>query len=146
MPPARELWLASKLWFLLLGVRASLKVLRYDRTRRWLSTLGSTPRRRLVARDLGADRAARLLERVSAFVPDGKHCLARALVLEGVLLRRGHPAKIEFGVARSKSKGLEAHAWLLSGDRILLGGRERGRFTALTGPRPEGAADTSRPS
>ncbi|MEM6674437.1 MAG: lasso peptide biosynthesis B2 protein [Planctomycetota bacterium] len=126
--------LALKLWVLLLLVRGSLKVFRYRATRGWLDRLGTRTRPRLARRSPAPKRIARLLEVASGLVPDGGHCLTRSMVLEGVLRRRGHPARIEFGVAHGDGDALEAHAWVLSGDEPLLGGEGRARFTALSPP------------
>jgi hypothetical protein len=58
-------------------------------------------------------------------------CLTDALALQALLLREGHDASLRLGVARTHGGRLEAHAWLESGGRVLIGGPESARFTEL---------------
>ena len=48
-------------------------------------------------------------------------CLIRALALQRFLALHGCSSELRIGVAPS-STGLLAHAWLLDGDRVLIGG------------------------
>ena len=66
------------------------------------------------------ERAAALVAVASSFVP-GSTCLTRALALAGVLARRGVESRVVIGARRAAS-GLEAHAWVTSGGRVILGG------------------------
>jgi hypothetical protein len=50
-------------------------------------------------------------------------CLTQALALQAMLARRGHPARVEIGVL--KDPAFRAHAWVVAGDRVLLGGSDR---------------------
>jgi len=62
----------------------------------------------------------------------GGTCLVRALALRRFLARHGHETELRIGVASSPS-GLKAHAWLLEGERILIGdGDDAATFTVLT--------------
>jgi hypothetical protein len=59
-----------------------------------------------------------------------------------VLLRRnGHPADLRFGVRRSERK-LEAHAWVESRGRVVIGRGQLTRFTPLSPTRSEGGMKT----
>ncbi|MDX8510734.1 lasso peptide biosynthesis B2 protein [Mesorhizobium captivum] len=62
------------------------------------------------------------------FVP-GASCLTQALAGHYLLARQGHASKIRIGIDRNSAE-LNAHAWLISGDRIVLGGSISG-FTHL---------------
>ncbi|GAA0584633.1 lasso peptide biosynthesis B2 protein [Rhizomicrobium electricum] len=64
---------------------------------------------------------ARRLQRVAAHMPWRTTCLVRAIAGALMLKRRGIPSTIRFGVNRADG-GLSAHAWLLVGDTIVLGG------------------------
>lgn len=64
---------------------------------------------------------ARRLERVAAHVPWRTTCLVRAIAGALLLRRRGIATTIRLGVNRGDN-GLAAHAWLLVGDTIVLGG------------------------
>jgi hypothetical protein len=48
-----------------------------------------------------------------------------------LLARRGHPALLRIGVLKGEEGRLEAHAWLESKGRIVIGGSELERFTPL---------------
>jgi len=62
----------------------------------------------------------------------GGTCLVRALALRRFLALHGHATELRIGVA-SGPIGLRAHAWLLEGERILIGdGDEAATFTVLT--------------
>ena len=50
----------------------------------------------------------------------GASCLAQSLVGRTMLLRAGYPAEIRIGVANTLP-GFEAHAWVSSEGRIMLG-------------------------
>lgn len=52
-----------------------------------------------------------------------KPCLVQALVARRLLARRGIPATLRIGVARSDSGALLAHAWLEHEGEIIIGGR-----------------------
>ena len=59
-------------------------------------------------------------------------CLIRALALQRFLAGHGHSSELRIGVAPAPT-GLLAHAWLLGGERILIGGGEEAEtFTVLT--------------
>lgn len=48
-------------------------------------------------------------------------CLSQALVVRMLLERAGIPCRLYIGVAKDKSGGLEAHAWVESQDQVFLG-------------------------
>jgi hypothetical protein len=56
-------------------------------------------------------------------------CLRQALAVQRMLRRRGIPARLHLGVASIAE--VEAHAWVTVGDRVVIGARERERFTPL---------------
>ena len=59
-------------------------------------------------------------------------CLIRALALQRFLSVHGFESELRIGVGLGPT-GLLAHAWLLDGERILIGGgREAETFTVLT--------------
>ena len=59
-------------------------------------------------------------------------CLTQALAAQVLLARCGHPSSLKIGVAKHDPRGFQAHAWLVSGGRILIGGDEADRYTDLT--------------
>jgi len=54
------------------------------------------------------------------FVPKG-NCLPQALAAESLLTRSGHPVELRIGVAKTDDGGLEAHAWVESEGRLVVG-------------------------
>ena len=63
------------------------------------------------------------------FVP-GASCLTQALAGQYLLARQGNASKITIGIERDSGPQLKAHAWLMSGHHIVLGGSING-FTHL---------------
>lgn len=57
-------------------------------------------------------------------------CLVRALAGWLMLRRRGITALVRLGV-RSESGKVSAHAWLVLGQRVLMGGEEAGDFQPI---------------
>jgi hypothetical protein len=66
-------------------------------------------------------------------------CLARALALQRLLARRGHASELRVGVAKA-GQDFSAHAWLVRGDRVLIGDEDLGRYTALASWNARGGA------
>ena len=49
-------------------------------------------------------------------------CLTQALAGQYMLARSGKASQIRIGINRDAAPKLAAHAWLISGDHIVLGG------------------------
>jgi len=62
------------------------------------------------------------------FVPKG-NCLPQALAAESLLTRSGHPVELRIGVAKTGEGRLEAHAWVESGGRLVVGDLTQGLST-----------------
>jgi hypothetical protein len=58
-------------------------------------------------------------------------CLNRALAGQALLARYGYESKLEIGVAKNEDLQFEAHAWLVFGEQILIGGPEVDHYTSL---------------
>lgn len=73
----------------------------------------------------GVSAAARL-------VP-GATCLTQAMAGQYLLASRGMESMVRIGVERNGGPQLKAHAWLISGDRVVLGGKSEsfGNFAHL---------------
>lgn len=76
-------------------------------------------------------RVAWALERIRRRAPWTGRCLARALAGSYMLRRRGVACTLHLGVAKNGNTQIEAHAWLRSGDFVVAGGEDLGRFTLL---------------
>jgi hypothetical protein len=80
-----------------------------------------------------AGRVAFVIPRVAARVPWRADCFVQALAAQSWLARSGVPSDLYIGVRRDRAPGLEAHAWLRHGDRIVTGGDVSG-FVPLVAP------------
>jgi len=58
-------------------------------------------------------------------------CLSKSLALQAMLRRRGRPAELRIGVAKSSGEPLEAHAWVELEGRTYLGGPGLERFAPM---------------
>ena len=60
-------------------------------------------------------------------------CLPQALAAEALLAMGGHPAELQIGVRKTEADGFEAHAWVESSGRIVVGHLPGGlgRYTRL---------------
>jgi transglutaminase superfamily protein len=95
-------------------------------------------RRRLVIRT--DDKSAALnhsVERIvwavtaaSRYVP-GATCLTQALAAQRLLGRSGHHASIQIGVTKDDQLGFQAHAWVICGTQVVIGGPDVNRYTVL---------------
>jgi hypothetical protein len=82
---------------------------------------GLLPRIPAVARPASGNAAesiARAVTRARAVVP-GATCLVRALVVQALLVRRGHCAHLRLGFVRSEEGVLSGHAWVESEGRVF---------------------------
>jgi hypothetical protein len=117
-------------------VRAALWILPFGRLRSAIARLVH-PRSGLHARPPDeADRIAWSVGSAARFVPKAT-CLTQALAGEVLLIRAGYPAKVRIGVAKDAAGKLEAHAWVESDGRVVIGDHDLHRFTTL------GSSDTA---
>ncbi len=74
----------------------------------------------------------RSVKRAAGLFP-GATCLPQALAAQWMLSRRGYKAKLVVGVARQSRDNFAAHAWVISGDQIVIGGSrlELSKFSVL---------------
>ena len=61
-------------------------------------------------------------------------CLPQAVAVKRMLMRRGVPATLFFGVANNQqnSEKIEAHAWVAIANRIIIGGASSKSFTIVS--------------
>jgi hypothetical protein len=59
-------------------------------------------------------------------------CLPQALAAWWMLQKRGHPARLLYGVSKEGETGFSAHAWVEVGGVPVVGGRAARGFTVLT--------------
>jgi hypothetical protein len=68
-----------------------------------------------------AKEVARAVSRADRHVPWEAKCLVQAMAGKKMLKRRGIETTLYLGLAKNEEAGLQAHAWLRCGDKILLG-------------------------
>jgi hypothetical protein len=59
------------------------------------------------------------------FIPKG-NCLPQALAAESLLANGGYPVELRIGVAKTDDGRLDAHAWVESGGRLVVGDLTQG--------------------
>lgn len=111
----------------LAAVRIALWFMPYGRLEKHLPDRSATAAPGWVRR-----RTFRAVANAARLVP-GASCLPQAIAGQILLTWQGFTSTVRIGVA-SKGEGLKAHAWLLSGDHLVLGGTpdSLAGFTKLT--------------
>jgi len=120
--PSADRWLLLSATFWLVFCRIALWILPFqDILRRIESMDGGAP---TTANPAAAARIAWAVDAASRYVPGTGMCLPRALAAAVLLTRAGLPARLWVGVARGDGGRPEAHAWVESGDQVVIGGGE----------------------
>ena len=112
----------------------SLMLVGFARVALW--TLPFNVARRLVVRhkprqpdsSLSTEKIGWAISVAKDFVPKG-NCLPQALAAESLLLRGGHPVEFRIGVAKTPGGRIEAHAWVESEGRLVVGDLTQGLST-----------------
>ncbi|MCC6190076.1 MAG: lasso peptide biosynthesis B2 protein [Anaerolineales bacterium] len=121
-------------WALVWSARLGLWLLPFARVQAWAARMPA----RSHAAAPGVERLAWAITATSRCVPRAT-CLTQALAGQALLARYGHAAQLRLGVAKAERGGLEAHAWLICGHQILIGGREVERYAPLPARKGPGA-------
>jgi hypothetical protein len=116
--PAAERRLLLRALFLLTRVRLSLWLLPYRSVSRWAQSASQPSRHKHT--QLSIDEFCRAITIAARFVP-GASCLTQALVGQILLGQAGHAVTLQIGVLRKGGGPLQAHAWLESAGRVILG-------------------------
>lgn len=126
--PADERQLILEAAFALEMIKLGLRLLPFQTLRRLLDRAAARMRRE---DGVSAGGVARAVDLVSRRTPGAKTCLTRALALRLLLARRGHPVTLHIGVVREGKEQLQAHAWVESGGKVVIGGQQLERYTPL---------------
>jgi len=119
--------LLFRAWILLGVVRLGLGLLSFLTLKELLKRVG--PMLAGENEKFSIERLAWAIGVTSRFVPKAT-CLAQALAVHVLLQQAGYQAFLHIGV-NGKEGGLEAHAWVQSQGRILIGGFDIDRYTHL---------------
>jgi hypothetical protein len=117
--------------------RVALRVMPF----RWIvalvgcaATVGDDDRPRRASTDPVSAGVRSALRAGARRLPWHSTCLTRALAGRMMLSRRGVPSTLVFGVTNDGGRdgaGIAAHAWLMTADGTVCGGREAPRFRPL---------------
>jgi hypothetical protein len=120
--------LLIKTWILLGVIRLGLELLPFSTLRKFLFKL--TFFSRSLKKEFSEEYLVWSVVVVSPYVPKTT-CLAQALAAQLLLQQAGHQARLHIGVNYGIGGRLEAHAWVESQGRILIGGFDTNRYTHL---------------
>ncbi|MEM9018663.1 MAG: lasso peptide biosynthesis B2 protein [Verrucomicrobiota bacterium] len=109
---------------LLFGVKGSLPLLGFGRTRR---CLGRWPVPLPHGEDIEPVRVVELTAAVANRLPFSSLCLVRSLVIERLFLSLGIPCELHFGTGFDEAGDFEAHAWVSFGEDEASSSLERWR-------------------
>lgn len=123
---------------MLVAVRLGLRLLPYVFLRRVVRAMTQrTPKKRSVQHR--PDSIAWSVMTASQYVPGAATCLPRALAAHLLLAQSGHVAQFRIGVARCADGAIEAHAWVETDGKIVVGAVDGvSRFVPL--PNAQGSA------
>ena len=119
-----ERWLLLRALFTVAVAAAALRVLPLEMARRVVARAsGGT-------RGMPVEQIAWAVKAWGRYVPRAT-CLTQALALQALLAASGYGSRVEIGVAKDAGQRFEAHAWVVYGDRVLIGGPDVGRYAPL---------------
>jgi hypothetical protein len=120
--------LLIKTWILLGVIRLGLGLFPFSTFRKFLFKL--TFLFHGLEKDFSEEYLVWSVAVVSLYMPKTT-CLAQALTAQFLLQQAGHQARLHIGVNYGIGGRLEAHAWVESQGRILIGGFDINRYTHL---------------
>jgi Transglutaminase-like superfamily len=123
--PLKDQILLIRALFLVAAIRIALYLVPFRLLLRWTRRLPRHGRP-----TSSADSLARAVGAVARFVPRAS-CLTQALAAQMLLSRAGHDSRLEIGVRKDPRERFEAHAWVVCGDRVVIGGDEAKGFRLI---------------
>jgi hypothetical protein len=128
-PSERHLLLRSAL--LICAARLGLYLLSLPTLLRLLAKLRAAVPNSFEGHSTNIEKVTWAIAVASRYVP-GATCLSQALAGQILLAQQGEPALLRIGVAKNDAGKLEAHAWVESRGRVVIGdSRELFRYTRL---------------
>lgn len=77
------------------------------------------------------DELVRAVQATAARLPWRSVCFDQGLALQRALRRRGHDARLHYGLSRPGAGDFMAHVWVELGGRILIGAEEAGGHASV---------------
>lgn len=115
------LLLKSALWLSLITL--GLRLVSFRTLQRLLDRAGQTSRQLPKGDQRLAKRLTWSVQVASQYIPAAV-CLPQALTVQLLYRRAGYPAHLKIGVVKNKYDQLEAHAWVESQGRVVIGGEQ----------------------
>jgi len=115
--------LLFRAFFVVASARLVLWVLSSGSARRVVSMMARSTQK------ISIDRFVWAVKVVSAVLPRAT-CLTQAIAVQAMLARQGHASSVEIGIAKDNGR-LEAHAWVVCGNHIVIGGPDITRYSYL---------------
>jgi Transglutaminase-like superfamily len=130
--PAADRRLLMKVVLLVWMVRTGLWLIPFRVMRQLLAKMARGPIVSSAEESALVARIAWAVSVTSRYVPAAT-CLTQALATKVLLSRNGYHAVVRIGVARSEMGRFQAHAWVESNGKIVIGGSESSlqRYTPL---------------
>jgi len=120
-----------KVFVLLEFVKLGLWLLPFRTLLRLLSRVSKGPKEPRGIDCPSPEEIAWFVEVASRHSPGVKTCLTQALAAQVLLTRHGYPAFVHLGVLRGKQEQFQAHAWVESEGKIVIGGGDLERYAPL---------------
>jgi len=128
-----ERQLLIKAALLLEAIKLGMRLLPFRTLRHLLARVARTPVGAWRADHSSPERVVWAVETASRHTLGVKTCLTQALAAQILLARRGRPALLHVGVAKGGEPGqFQAHAWVESEGKVVIGGSELKRYARLT--------------
>lgn len=142
--PITERWLLIEAAFLLEAIKLGMRLLPFRTLRRLLVRASKVSERLPVSRSPSADSVGWAVEVASRYTFGVKTCLTEALVTQLLLARCGRSALLHIGVLKGDQNQLQAHAWVESEGRVVIGGGSKlERYTPLVVLKERGTLQTA---
>jgi hypothetical protein len=124
----RRLLAKAALW--VATVRLMLWVLPFRSQRSLLARFEGPTARESENDPLLPERIAWAVQLASRYIPRAS-CLTQAVAAKILLHRAGYGAELHIGVGKDDNGRFQAHAWVESGDRVLIGGCQLEQYAPL---------------
>jgi hypothetical protein len=133
-----ERWLLVKAFLGLAVIQFGLHFFTFQKLKRLLNRWSGGSVVSSASQRPEVEQISRAVRVASYYIPDTT-CLPQALVAHFLLLRNGYPAELKIGAAKNRDGKLEAHAWVTSGEMIVIGAlRDLDRYAPLTATEKKG--------
>ena len=102
--------------------KVSLVFLPFRLVRRFLNDVAQQPFSTTSASPEACSEIGWAVSSAGRVIPGGRSCLPQALTAEFLLRAHGFPARLQIGVGRNEEEKFEAHAWVESAGKVVIGG------------------------